>query len=58
MNRNEELNVLAKKLGKLESDFKVKIISSNGYTDAIIVDQINGKGYEYQRGTMILAEDE
>lgn len=46
-NRKEQLEEVAKKIKELEKSFQVIIISDNGYTDALIVDQISGDGYHY-----------
>ncbi|GIN38372.1 hypothetical protein [Heyndrickxia oleronia] len=50
MNRESGLNELAKKIYKLEKEYQVSIISDNGYTNAVIVDQVTGHGYVYEKG--------
>lgn len=49
INRESQLKRLAEKLWKLEKENNIVLISSNGFTDAVIVDKTTGKGYEYHR---------
>lgn len=50
MNRESRINELAKKIYELEKEYQVSIISENGYTNAVIVDQVTGHGYVYEKG--------
>jgi predicted MPP superfamily phosphohydrolase len=45
--REEKLKELAKKIGELEKEYQVIIISDNGYTKALIVDKVENHGYDY-----------
>jgi hypothetical protein len=60
MDRKEQLKEFAKKIGDLEKEYNVGICSSDGHTNAVIVDQITGNGYEYQfrQGLISLCTDE
>jgi hypothetical protein len=57
--RYSQLEELAKKISALEKEYSVVILSSNGYTDALIVDELTGRGYNYLRrkGVLSRADD-
>lgn len=50
LERKSQIEEFAVKLGELEREYKVKIISSNGFTDAIIIDLAWKHGYDYHSG--------
>ncbi|MDX8359835.1 hypothetical protein [Cytobacillus sp. IB215316] len=47
MTRRSQLKELAKKIGELEKEYKVKIRSDNGYTGALIEDKVEHHEYHY-----------
>ncbi|WP_137744827.1 hypothetical protein [Robertmurraya siralis] len=57
MDRKSQLVEFARRLGKLENEFQVKIISSNGFTDAVVVDQSERHGYDYKDGRITHSDD-
>lgn len=57
VSRELQLNDLAYKLKELERTYNVKLISSNGYHDAVVIDRMSGCSYNYINGKVFHADD-
>ena len=55
-NRLRELNNFLHEINLLQKKYNVEICSDNGYTDAIFVDQVTGKGYRISENKDSLQE--
>lgn len=58
MQRRDALKLFAEKLGHLEREYKVTIMSDNGFNNAIVIDCMNQHTYDYHRNKGLLSPNE
>lgn len=58
MQRKNDLKQFAEKLGELEKEFDVTVMSDNGFKNAVVIDRTNQHLYDYHRNKGLISPNE